>query len=140
MLWRKGCLNPFRSPPPKMEKSWVRRAVSRAARGCGDSYHAFPTGCPALPRKNTRSAHQNPQIPLEKQQNSRAKKSAKLQSADEQLTLVDHLGGQVVVEGQEQLLVPHDILPPGRPVDLLQLVEGGAGEVQPLPVDVVEVR
>src|SRR5271170_467424 len=46
----------------------------------------------------------------------------------------------MVVEGEEELFVAHDLLFPLRAVDGLEGVEGFAGEVEALPVDVVEVR
>src|ERR1700677_1083817 len=46
----------------------------------------------------------------------------------------------MVVESQEELFVLHHLLLPLRPVYRLQLVEGRARKIEPLPVDVVKVR
>jgi hypothetical protein len=40
-----------------------------------------------------------------------------LETADEQFALVDHLGGQVVVEGKEEFFVAHDLLLPLDAID-----------------------
>jgi hypothetical protein len=64
----------------------------------------------------------------------------RLQAADEEFALVNHLRWEVVVEQEEELFVAHDFLLPLGAVDGLQLVEGGLGEVEALPTDVVEVR
>jgi hypothetical protein len=47
-----------------------------------------------------------------------------LEAADEEFALVDHLGGEMVVEGEEKLFVAHDLLLPLGSVDGLELVEG----------------
>ena len=67
---------------------------------------------------------------------------ARLEAADEEFALVDELGGEVVVEGDEELLVVHDLALPGVGIDVLEMVEElaqlVAGNVQALPVDVFE--
>src|SRR6185312_827280 len=62
-----------------------------------------------------------------------------LEAADEEFALVDHLGREVVMEEEEEGLVIHDLMTPLGTVDLLELVEGFAGEVEAFPVDVVVV-
>jgi hypothetical protein len=47
-----------------------------------------------------------------------------LEATDEEFALVDHLGGEMVVEGEEELFVAHDLLLPLGSVDSLELVEG----------------
>jgi hypothetical protein len=44
------------------------------------------------------------------------------------------------VEEEEEFFVAHDLLFPLLAIDGLECVEGFAGEVEALPVDVVEVR
>src|ERR1700723_652066 len=56
----------------------------------------------------------------------------RLQPADEEFSLVDHLGREVVVKSEEELFMVHYLASPSRSIDLLQLVERLAGEVQPL--------
>ena len=43
------------------------------------------------------------------------------------------------MEEEEELLVTHDLVLPLLAVDLLEGVEGGAGEIEAIPVDVFEV-
>ena len=66
----------------------------------------------------------------------------RLEAADEEFAFVDELGGEAVVEGDEELFVVHDLALPGVGIDVLELVEEFAqlvaGNVQALPVDVLE--
>ena len=54
-----------------------------------------------------------------------------LEAADEEFALVDHLGGEMVVEEEEELFVVHDFAAPGGAVDFLSsskvLVGGSRG-------------
>ena len=49
-----------------------------------------------------------------------------LQAADEEFALEDYLGGEVIVQGDEELFVVHDLALPCVGIDVLELVEGGA--------------
>src|SRR5690606_31463423 len=63
--------------------------------------------------------------------------AGRLQPADEELALVEHFLWQVVVQVEEEFLVANQLLPPGRAIDGLQLLEGFARIIDSRPVDVI---
>src|SRR5665213_768413 len=62
-----------------------------------------------------------------------------LESADQELPLVDHLRREMVVDEQEELFVVHHLAPPLGTVNGLELVEGFAREGKPIPVNILVV-
>ena len=50
----------------------------------------------------------------------------RLQPADEEFALEDHLGGEMVVQGDEQFFLVHDFALPCVGIHLQKLIEGGA--------------
>src|ERR1039458_638384 len=62
--------------------------------------------------------------------------AARLQAADQQFPLVDHLRGQMIVQVDKELFVSHHFFVPCLPVDGLQFVEALLGIVEPSPIDI----
>src|SRR5438552_15162356 len=63
-----------------------------------------------------------------------------LESANKELSLIDHLRREMVMKQDEQLLVAHHLELPLVAVNRLKLIKSSAKEVEPLPVDVLKVR
>src|SRR6266550_8330716 len=63
-----------------------------------------------------------------------------LKPANKKFAFVHHLGREMVVKQNEELLVAHDLPLPLVAVHNLELVEGRTRELEPLPIDVLKVR
>ena len=63
-----------------------------------------------------------------------------LEAADKEFAFIDHLGGEVVVKGEEEFFVTHDFALPGIAIDGLELSKLVVGEVESVPVQVVVFR